>query len=295
MAAPPLSYPPRSAGDILDHAVRLYRRHFLSVIRLVLPPFLAIIPLSILLEVISENDETLGISHQQTLLLGAITWFEFLVDGALARWLFDPELGKAVHIWKCYRPVLRRGLSLAAGVLLIQGLTFVGLIGPGGIVVGMIQNAFASWSLSTALGLAFGTLMAGAIITGVMVILFRLSLFVVVIALENLRWPAALRRTWRLVHGNFWRAAAVMLFIMAITFCPMLLVELLGSLSGGRITPVVKRFLTDVVSLGLSPIGGIALGFLYFDCSVRKEGLDLDTMAQSLGAPDQRLQSPTEV
>jgi hypothetical protein len=123
-----------------------------------------------------------------------------------------------------------------------------------------------------------------------MVVVTRLSLTVVVIALEGVSWPAALRRSWRLVRGHFWRATAIVLFALALEFGPLLLFRVTGSLMYEVITPPAEQFLIQVVSAVVSPIGLIALALLYFDCRIRGEAFDLEVLARSIVVP----QKPSE-
>jgi hypothetical protein len=155
-------------------------------------------------------------------------------------------------------------------------------------MIGVAVGAVDSRSLGMA-ALPIGAALA-AIALGGMVIIIRLSLMVVVIALEDVSWPAALRRSWRLVCGQFWRAAAILLFALALAFGPLLLFKFTGSLMYEVIPPHAEQFLIQVVSAVVSPIGLIALALLYFDCRIRGEAFDLEVLARSIVVP----QKPSE-
>jgi hypothetical protein len=120
-----------------------------------------------------------------------------------------------------------------------------------------------------------------------MIVVTRLSLTVVVIALEGASWPAALRRSWRLVRGHVWRATAIVLFALALELGPLLLFRVSGSLMYEVIPPHAEQFLIQVVSAAISPIALIALALLYYDCRIRAEALDLEVMARGIGSPQE--------
>jgi hypothetical protein len=154
---------------------------------------------------------------------------------------------------------------------------------PIGGIIGVAVTAVDSRSLGMATLLVGAGLVAIAL--GGMVIVIRLSLMVVVIALEDVSWPAALRRSWRLIRGQFWRAAAIVLFILALEFGPLLLFKFTGSLIYEIMSPPTERFLIQVVTVVVSPIAFIALALLYYDCRIRQEALDLEVMTRNIGAP----------
>ena len=287
MAAPLFELRPRSAGDILDQALRLYRRHFVSILRLVLVPFALTVPLSIWEDSVSDGVEglqdLLRILPLSSALLVAIQWLGSLGEAALARWVANPDVSPTASLWKFYGPVLRRGISLAC-VAVLSFMLWVGtVLLPIGGMIGVAVAAVDSR------GLGMATLLVGAalaaIALGGMVIVTRLSLTVVVIVLEDVSWPAGLRRSWRLVRGQFWRTAAIVLFALAFAFGPLLLFKFTGSLVYEIMSPPTERFLIQVVTVVISPIALIALALLYYDCRIRQEALDLEVMAQRIDAP----------
>jgi hypothetical protein len=174
-------------------------------------------------------------------------------------------------------------MSLACVAVLDFLLSVGAVLLPISGMIGVAVATVESWGLRMAALLVGAGLVAIAL--GGMVIVIRLSLMVVVIALEDVSWPAALRRSWRLIRGQFWRAAAIVLFILALEFGPLLLFKFTGSLIYEIMSPPTERFLIQVVTVVVSPIAFIALALLYYDCRIRQEALDLEVMTRNIGAP----------
>lgn len=294
MAEPAFPLHPRSAGDILDHAVRLYRRHFLSFLKLVLVPFPIMLSASIWMEFLSRGERWMqdvpGVLLWVSLLL-ANMFLASLAGGAVARWVSDQEFGTTLHLWKCYRPVLRRSASLALANLLSVLLLAGGILVPVAGIVGIGMAGWGSWDawgvVPVSLALV-AILILGAINVGGAIITVRVFLYVVAIVLEDIGWWAAFRRSWRLVRGNSWRTVAIILFTLALAFGPPILVNTTNELLEEVMGSLVSVLFSDTLLLVLSPLWGIAETLLYYDCRVRKEGFDLETMAKSLAASSQR-------
>jgi hypothetical protein len=109
-------------------------------------------------------------------------------------------------------------------------------------------------------------------------------------------WPA-LRRSLRLVRGRWWPTAGV-----------LLVSEVMVAIVGGAIQALfVGIFLTGssvvvvvvLVSLAAAVSAVITRPFvaavrtvLYYDLRVRKEGYDVELLAEQLGIPKSELQAP---
>ena len=298
MAPPPLPLHPRSAGDILDHAVRLYRRQFLSIFKLILIPFGLAFPLSVWADSLMTGQETvrelLPILPRWIALTTASMWLYALGGGALICWVSDPEICTSGRIWNTYGRLIRRGISLGCLVALSFLLAVGGLIIPVFVIVGTVVVALTAWDRAISILVLVGIPVMGAFSVGAAVLLCRWSLPVSVLAIEDVSWVTALQRSWRLVRGNFWRAATITLFALVLEIGPMLLFAFPGFLLDEFDAPLMELLLTQVTPAILSPIAWIASGFLYFDCRIRHEALDLETMARKLDAPDENPVAATE-
>jgi hypothetical protein len=290
MAQPLFALHPMSAGDLIDRAVRIYRRHFLSIFRLALIPG----SIAMALNVYAARLENLAFSWWVTVLAaGCLTTF---IDAVLVRWIANPGMGQA-SLWKCYRPMLRRAASLIIASVLTTTLALVSVFAAAIAIATAVNTALVSRGGSDWADAALALLgLGGSSLVGWLV-MCRWSVAVAVLAVEEMRLGRALQRSWRLVRGNTWRAGAVMLFDVAISLgpaVPFILWDLAGTDDGS----LVKSMITDAIELLLGPLSGLASGLLYFDCRVRKEAFDLEVavaaMERAPGAarPAGQLQGP---
>jgi hypothetical protein len=133
----------------------------------------------------------------------------------------------------------------------------------------------------TALAVTWGILGILALIAAEVTAWIRFSLAAPAVVLERLGPANALRRSWRLVTGSFWRLLGIFLLTVLIVLVAGLVLQIpfdigravLGSASAAGII--------------LAGIGGIIVGaitrpvlagvtvLLYLDMRMRKEGLDL--------------------
>jgi hypothetical protein len=126
-----------------------------------------------------------------------------------------------------------------------------------------------------------GTFLLGVVVIGVLELtavgsivaiwlLVRWSLWAQVVALEDTSARAALKRSGKLVRGNWWRVASLTLFVTAIGL-------LLGPLTGAIllfITSASFNFVNLISSLIYAialPFAAIATAYLYFDLALHEE------------------------
>ena len=106
---------------------------------------------------------------------------------------------------------------------------------------------------------------------------------------EGLRGPAALRRSYTLVRGRWWRTFSVIAlgFLLAIVISTLARgVFLLGLLvADDDALVLVLSTLAGIVGLAVSaPFQAALLTVLYFDTRVRTEDFDLEQLAGEIGA-----------
>ncbi len=114
-----------------------------------------------------------------------------------------------------------------------------------------------------------------------------------VMFVEDVGLFGAMGRSWRLVHGRWWRTFLI-LFLMFI------LIEVVATALGAFLylgQTLLQFVLSSYLSLAISeaagilisslvnPILQIAIVLIYFDLRVRREGLDLFQLAQQVAAP----------
>jgi hypothetical protein len=274
---------PLGIGEILDAGIKVFMRHWrtlvLSVVGLILPVQIVsvLITASIAPEQldwttsetgVEEGEEGAFLVGQGAILL--LTMVSVLLATAVCfKAVADAYLGGEPDWRRSLRFAVRRlggliGLSIIGGVLILLGL--FALIVPG------------IW-----LAVAF-------------------SVGVPVLLLERMGPWASLRRSFQLVRGRWWATAGALVV-------GYLLIAVIGALLQGVIM-VVPSVLADgntlvsalgavvggtVASALTTPYSAAVVTLVYFDLRVRKEGLDLQLLAADAGVerdPDTPLPAP---
>ena len=294
---------PLTMGQLLDQAVRIYRRNFLRFIAIIA---VMQVPLTLLQAGLSLLTVTgvfdyvrypsryegnlLGLFPPSTLaalagsLLLNLVGF-FLVNGvaaaAVTRAVGDHYLGRPASFLGAFRRIGRSWPRLI-GALLLALVLSIGLA--------------LWWILVPCLGWFTGF--------GLLLFLWQVIVPVVapVVVLERQRAARSLRRAWDLVRRRFWWvagfAAILFLFNRLIVAGPSSLLnvvfralildsrgpqEAFGTLV---LQTVVQSLVSLVAGLLYLPLQLTAMTLLYFDLRVRTEGLDLAFLAQGvLGDP----------
>jgi hypothetical protein len=202
-----------------------------------------------------------------------------LATAATTRAVSDRYLDRPASVGSSYAAALRRmraliwqSLILFGAFLLIYALA-VGLI----VALSLVAGAIAG---------GFGILLIIAAIPLGIVVYVRTSLAAPAIVLENLSGWRGLVRSWNLVRGFSWRILGIRVLIFLITaIIGGLLVSLL-SLAGAGLDLngqlIVQEAASAVISVFIGPVTYIAVTLLYYDTRIRKEGFDIEMLAQSL-------------
>ena len=271
---------PLRLGELLDQAIRLYRRNFLTfvgIIALVYIPY-------VLLQTISS---TLYLNSLQTLrnareILTSPAYWLFLatffiasviytvfVSGlgtaALTNAVAHAYLGQKIGILDAYRKIGRSWIHLLLAL----------------IVLGLLSLLSFLWTLIPVVGWFTGL--------GLMIFLGGMvaELLPAVVIIEKSKGLAPISRAWNLARRRFWWllgfSLIFVMFNLLIVTGPTLLVEALSnSLLGGRdvgnsaiITTLLSNILGGLLRLFTLPILTTAWTLVYFDLRVRTEGFDL--------------------
>jgi len=221
-----------------------------------------------------------------------------LVTGALAHAISRTYLGTPISILSAYGFGIRRYVALILSsvvLLLIAGMLILVF---GGCSIGVVVLvALGLRGRTTAMAIALGTLF-GVLAALVFVALFLLAVafffvrFILTtqaIVLEGRGPLAGMGRSWRLIGGSFWRTlgvfALVLLLSLLISAIPSLLVTFALGLLGGGVDATLRNNAIGTFISQLGLIVGLPLLFsiytlLYYDLRVRKEGYDIELMAQ---------------
>jgi hypothetical protein len=267
----PLRLRPLEIGDVLDETFRLYRRHFLLLA---------------------------GIAAMFSVPLAALAGFGFFA-------FFNDVASQATN---------GTPPDLASFVPSLTGLAVGGLFNLailpflyGSVCFAVCQSAIGRpVSLGGALRGAFKRywpIEGYLVLIGLMALafcLFPLWIWILVgwvavlpvMFIENVGLVPAMRRSWRLVQGRWWRTFLILLLVSVLNYVVSLALQ--AFLYLGQV--LMSIFLSPYLSLAIYEAGAILVGALivpilqiaivlvYLDLRVRKEGLDLFQLAQRVTA-----------
>jgi hypothetical protein len=267
----PPSLAPMNMADIIDAAVRLYRRNFavfLGIIAVVYVPmgiFTVFMSYSVaqLAQQTGDNPTsapwellgTVGVMYVGLILLSMIA--VPISQGALSVAVSRRYLGYPASVADAYGTIGARWGPLIATVLLV--------------------------GLAATVGMLF--CLVPGIYLGVMWI------FVTpIIAIEGRPALEALTRSWNLVGGEFWRvfgtyfllSMLVALIGGAVSWPAYGLIFLLLGEHQAALAQAIGSGISTAVSIIVQPVAITGLVLLYYDLRVRKEGFDLQILAQAM-------------
>jgi hypothetical protein len=245
---------PLGYGDILDEVFDLYKKHFVLFAGIAGVFFLPIYAIGYALGPVGETLAGILTWFGQNAVLAAITW-------AVSR----VYLGETVSIGQAYKAIARRFVMFFL-TMLVVGI----IIGIGAMLCLVPGIIFAFWYA------------------------FVSQVFI----LEGKGGAVARNRSKDLAAGNWIR----ILIIYLVTFLLALIITLAFTLpfemrqpidaaTRAAQSPGVLYGIAQGLALTLtSPISVIAFVLLYYDIRVRKEGFDIEMLAQNMGqstpAPD---------
>jgi hypothetical protein len=202
-----------------------------------------------------------------------------LLSNVIGRGMLGRKIGLS-QAWQAGRP----GVVLGATFLLL----LLGLAVPLPVVVAVgVLAALHLTPVAVTIGVLGGI---GTIILEVLLVI-RLSLTLPAVVLERISPTAAIRRSWQLTHGSFWRLFGILLltglivavagYVLTIPFA------VIAAVIGGSGVFLAAAASTSVAALIVSAVGSIVAAtvtrpvsagvsvLLYADLRMRREGLDL--------------------
>jgi hypothetical protein len=226
-----------------------------------------------------------------------------LITGALAKAISHAYLGRPTTILGAYGFGLRSfgALIVASLLLFLMAIGIVALFSGCSIGAAVALGRAAQFGGSPATAVLFGTLMVLVVfVLMIPVMLFFFIRFILAtqaIVLESLGPLAGLQRSWRLIGSSFWRALGIFILVIVLSVMISALPSTLalfflnlgsaGALGDGEI--IRNQALGTLMSqLGLiisMPLLFSIYTLLYYDLRVRKEGYDLELMAQQTVSP----------
>jgi hypothetical protein len=261
---------PLGIGEILDAGIKIYRNKFATMLKAVA---VVIVPVQVLnvLVTLSLPDTSTTTTGTTTsdgsgwagvaalLLLLVITVVSStLAEAACLKAVSDTYVGTDTD----WRGSLRFGfrrigsllwLTLIHGVLLL--LAFLACIVPG-------VWLYAAWSVA-----------------------------VPALLIEGTRGFKALGRSFNLVRGRWWPTAGILLLAnllataVAFGFGLLALPLVFAGRDNDFVVDLANAVFGGIASVFTIPFVAAVIAVIYFDLRVRKEGFDLQLMAQRIGAP----------
>jgi hypothetical protein len=307
-----LALEPMGAGDLIDRAVRLYRRHFTTLIRIAAPPVL-VSALGSMMTTIAvrslsvTSNEWSVLFYVLLLLVGGViiicgSLFSLIVMGGATRNLVAHLLwDEPVAFRTTYRAVKSRfGGLLGASVLVALWLGLSASVGSVAFTilwaVIFVVAAFGTQVSSWVTTIIF-TVATFAAITFALILFFllagRMAYVPQAMLVEGRTVGSAIGRSFSLASGNIRRLMAMTLFTFFATYSALALLivplGIVGWINGAEITyfgsqwptwySVGYQVILQCSHILLAPIWMLGLSLLYVDERVRHEGYDIELMA----------------
>lgn len=278
---------PLRVGEIIDAALKVYRRNVLTLWKIIA---VVVVPVN---------------------LVGALVLLSVLPSD-----FFDDSFGATTSLttseqWSILAASLVIGLIGAATViaataacLKVVSDTYMGRSSDAGSSL-----AFATRRLHSLIWVVFLTVLLifviallavlTALVAGPLAIVFAVPIIWLYVAwsfatpallVEGTKGRAALGRSFNLVRGRWWPVFGALVLGVIITW-------IVGIGIGALLTPLVDSadsfttaVLYDAIARSISaiittPFSAALVGILYFDLRVRKEGFDVQLLAQGIGEP----------
>lgn len=321
-----ISLAPLGAGDLIDRSVRLYRSHFVTLIRIAAPPVILSAVGSVMWSLSVRNISKttsegllaayIGWAALSALLLICSNLLYLIVMGGAARNLVAHILwDEPVSMRSTYRNVRARFWSLLLATMLVAVISIFALMVTGvawltvfyvaAILTALL--AFASvpvWIIGT-----IGVVVTIASVLGAVWFFFllvgRVAYVPQVLLVEGKGVFESLSRSAQLAHrSNARRLAALVLFSAFATYAALALCAVpLGwyaYLHGVDLLPftgtnhpvwydISYKALAQISTMLLAPVLITGLSLLYVDERVRREAYDIELMAMNRLGPMPKL------
>lgn len=307
-----LSLEPLGAGDLIDRAVRLYRRHFLTLIRIAAPPVLVSAVGSTITTIafreLTATSSGLRVGLYVLVLIGG--WviiicgalFSLIVMGGATRNLVSHLIwNEPVSVRTTYSAVKTRfwgllGASVMVGLWLMFASSVATMAGWFLAVIIFVAAGVAS-TVSTWISVFVGGVGTVVAIVGGLIVFFllagRMAYVPQTMLVEGRGVFSAINRSISLASGNVRRLMAMTLFTFFATYSALMLLMIplgwYGYLNGVDLSPfgatwptwyaIGYQVILQCSHITLAPIWMLGLSLLYVDERVRHEGYDIELMA----------------
>lgn len=308
---------PMSTGDVIDRAVRLYRRNFTPLVAITAVPTLIGYVVTLMfwygytsLLTTATGSRGMPITAIWMLALGGLGYpiwmFALLLTVCgLSRVVGDHlMLGTPITFRGCFAAVRKRLGAITLMGLLLVALLFVAYFAVAIVIfviflaVALIVGAIGAAQLPPWISTVILTLtIIVAVALGLLlicVVAARVVFLPQIVMIEGESAGNALGRAIRLGKGNWYRVAAIVVFtyfvslsLLAALTLPVFFGLYLAGMMNSEffLTPAWNILYTsfrDVTGLLSLPIWIVSFTLLYFDSRVRKEAYDVDLLAREI-------------
>jgi len=275
---------PLRLGELLDQAIRLYRRNFLTfvgIIAIVYVPLMVLQTASSALLSSSFDDIAASTSPDEIftnyaylggmlssfiLIFFQVILLQGIATGALTRAVADNYLGKKASILDAYRGIGKSWLTLIGALLFL----------------GIVSIAISIWWVVPCIGWFTGLGMLAFLTAAVN------PLVAPVVVMERQGAISAVQRAWNLSRRRFWQVLGTVfvLYLFSlivvngpVTIVNVLLIQAVPALDDPTMQVVLVSVIQAIVALIFTliyyPLQMTAFTLIYFDLRVRTEGLDI--------------------
>lgn len=283
---PDVTLRPLSFGEILDQAFSLFRRLFVPLVLVQIICTGVIIPLQLF---VAAGGRQFSALYLVTLLINMIA--SALASAAVALLISENYLGRTLSAGGALKlavpkigPVIL--LSMALGLVLIVSAIPAGIA----FVSGMAMLAPLGMGTAGAATLERLPMAGGLVLAGLALLLVPLAVFAGLavstpaLVIEDIGAGSALQRSWALTRRFRLRTIGLLLLTAILIGIPFMGVTLIITMFAGEVAILLAQALSILVLLMLTPLIYCVLTLLYYDLRVRKEGFDLQVLADSLAA-----------
>lgn len=283
----------RSVSELLDASVRLTKAHYKPLLALSAIAYIPIILVGLVQPQPMPGEELTAEETAQLLrslvyLIGPLLWYVIawtamivLAAGAYAGRETTP--GGALGLVLRRAPTLLWATILKWAVILAIGFMLVALFS----VVFAIATVAAGGS--AAITIIVGIVVGLASFAIVFILTARFFFVGTAVALESTGGWASVKRSAALTRGETWRVVKAIILFYVLIIAVWLTLFAVGRLFTDNV--IINNALGQLSFVFTFPLIPSVTALLYYDLRIRKEGYDLELMAQSLGTP---ASSPTQ-
>jgi hypothetical protein len=289
---------PLSVGEILDASIKVYRRNFATMAKAIL---VVAIPFGLISALIRASVSTSGttisnISNPSTtstpsassVAANLTTYLVSLLAAAVSTAVIYRVVGSAyLGNTSSWKESVLGGLRKAHSVLWV---TIMSIVGYAAIILIPVVIIVLVAARSAGFGVLAGFLLGIPAICALVWFWVISQLAIPSLMLEGYKGPKAFLRASRLVRHLWWRSFGCMLLVSLIvgvlsSVVAGVIVALLLAFSNSNLATIAVLFVSGVLTTVLfTPITASAFVVLSIDLRVRKEGYDIQLLANQLGS-----------